>query len=1093
MTKPRAFPLNDLQLAYWIGRRNVLEWGNVPTHFYLEFDGRVDPRHLEQAMRQAIANHPMMRARFLESAEQQILEGVPLFNLPIDDLTELPDGDVEMHLAATRERISHSSPLKDETSPPYELVLNRMREGRTRLHLNLDMLVFDMESMRLLLSELGTAYEGRSSTPAAGAFDFQKYLELERAAESAEAVQQARRYWSERWPNLPPAPQLPVATGENTWAIHSSRMTARRHRLPPTQWAAFRRRCAENGLTPSCVLGAAYAEVLARWSANPRMTLNLTQVRRSEHHPSVGEMIGEFTNTILLGLDLSQGTTFTDRASNFAEQLWTDIAHSDISGIRVQHEMTRVAGRPVAMPVVFTCALEDVRAPSHWAGDLVYMICETSQVSLDNMIIGDGDSPIVLWNSLDEYFAPGIVEDMFGAYCELLGRLADDPRAWSDRRPVHPPRRMREVRDRANAASVTEEGGLLHTLGRKNLSEWSGRPAIIAEDVTITYGELFGAAAKLGNRLREGQVRGGLVAIVMEKGWEQILSALSIHEAGAAYLPIDASWPIDRIHWLLENARVSTVLIQADVEARLTLPKWVERIVVDRGALEGATVCKPLTPLQTPRDLAYVIYTSGSTGRPKGVMIEHQSATNTVLDMNRRFRVGPDDRVLALSNLSFDLSVYDIFGLLAAGGSIVIPDRAALRDPKRWAELIRRHQVTVWNSVPQLMQMLVDAHAGEELTSACPSIRVAFLSGDWIPLSLPRRLEGIDTISLGGATEASIWSIFYRIEHIDPAWRSIPYGYPLANQTWHVLDETLDDQPDWVTGQLYIGGLGLARGYWDDPTKTSTSFITHPTTGERLYRTGDLGRYMGDATIEFLGRQDTQIKLQGHRVELGEIEHCTRSHPEVDECCVIVRDRRAPGGTASEQKRNIEHRFLVAFVVPRSGTQPTEQNLRAHLRANLPEYMVPARVVMLNQLPLSANGKVDRGALPNVDVEVAGPNPSAITREATPTERAVMALWSKLLGLPAEPIPLRMNFFDLGGNSMLMISLSNEIREQLGRDVSLAQLFQNTTVQSLAAYLDEQGWPPKVEPAAAEPERRVAVIERQRQLLARRRAQRIDS
>src|ERR1700730_1127448 len=278
MTKPRAFPLNDLQLAYWIGRRNVLEWGNVPTHFYLEFDGRVDPRHLEQAMRQAIANHPMMRARFLESAEQQILEGVPLFNLPIDDLTELPDGDVEMHLAATRERISHSSPLKDETSPPYELVLNRMREGRTRLHLNLDMLVFDMESMRLLLSELGTAYEGRSSTPAAAAFDFQKYLELERAAESAEAVQQARRYWSERWPNLPPAPQLPVATGENTWAIHSSRMTARRHRLPPTQWAAFRRRCAENGLTPSCVLGAAYAEVLARWSANPRMTLNLTQV-----------------------------------------------------------------------------------------------------------------------------------------------------------------------------------------------------------------------------------------------------------------------------------------------------------------------------------------------------------------------------------------------------------------------------------------------------------------------------------------------------------------------------------------------------------------------------------------------------------------------------------------------------------------------------------------------------------------------------------------------------------------------------------------------------------------------------------------------
>ncbi|HKE18418.1 MAG TPA: amino acid adenylation domain-containing protein [Kofleriaceae bacterium] len=1086
-----AFPLNDLQLAYWIGRRNVLEWGNVPTHFYFELDGQVEPARLERAMRQTIAGHGMLRARFLDSAEQLILESAPPFDLRVDDLTGLTLADVESHLAATRERMSHSSPLRDDSSPPYELVVSRMREGRTRLHLNLDMLVFDMVSMRLFLGALGGAYEGRAAAPAAGDFDFRAYLELERAAESAEHVRTSMRYWSERCLDLPPAPVLPAPLTQDAQAIHSPRMTARRHRLPAGRWAALRRRAAEHGLTPSCVLGAAYAEVLARWSASPRMTLNLTQVRRSEHHPSVGGMIGEFTNTILLGVDWAQGATFVERASSFAERLWTDIAHSDVSGIRVQREMARAAGQPVVMPVVFTCALDDMQEPARWAGDLVHMVCETSQVCLDNMVIGVGDSPVVLWNSVDQYFAPGVVEDMFGAYCELLGRLADDRAAWSERRAVRLPRRMRAARERANATSASDEGALLHTLARAHLRERSDRPAIIAGGATITYGELFGAAAALGGELRRRRpARDSLVAIVMQKGWEQVVSALAIHEAGAAYLPIDPCWPTDRVRWLLENARASIVLTQPDVDARMTWPASVERIVVDAGVLEGARGREPLAPLQRPSDLAYVIYTSGSTGQPKGVMIEHRSAANTVLDMNRRFAVGPDDRVLALSNMSFDLSVYDVFGLLAAGGAIVMPEPGALRDPGTWAELIRRHGVTIWNSVPQLMQMLVDFHPGRQLVAECPSLRVALLSGDWIPLALPRSLEGIDAISLGGATEASIWSIYHPIGRIDPAWRSVPYGVPLANQTWSVLDESLDDQPDWVAGDLYIGGVGLARGYWGDVDRTRTSFIVHPSTGERLYRTGDLGRYMGDATIEFLGRQDAQVKVQGYRVELGEIEHCARSHAEVEECCVVVREVGA-GERAAEQRRGVEHRFLLAYVVTRPGAQPTEPDIRAHLRAKLPEYMVPARIVMLDRLPLSSNGKVDRAALPEVNGEDS--SASALAEEATATERDVTALWSALLGRPAEQIPRRMNFFDLGGNSLLLVALSNALRDQLGHVVPLAQLFQKTTVHALAAHLDEQASSATAESPPAERDRRAVALERQRRMRARGREPRDDS
>jgi SagB-type dehydrogenase family enzyme len=302
-----------------------------------------------------------------------------------------------------------------------------------------------------------------------------------------------------------------------------------------------------------------------------------------------------------------------------------------------------------------------------------------------------------------------------------------------------------------------------------------------------------------------------------------------------------------------------------------------------------------------------VIYTSGSTGLPKGVMIDHQGAVNTILDINQRFEVKADDRVLALSSLGFDLSVYDIFGILAAGGTIVIPEATAQRDPAQWAALMAQEQVTIWNSVPALMEMLVEyleGHSGH----LPESLRLVLLSGDWIPVTLPDRIkalgEGIEVISLGGATEASIWSILSPIEEVEPGWKSIPYGKPMLNQRFHVFDGALEPRPVWVPGQLYIGGIGVAQGYWRDKEKTRISFITHPRTGERLYRTGDLGRYFPDGNIEFLGREDFQVKIQGYRIELGEIETVLTQHPMVQTGVVTA------VGDPRGNKR------LVAYVVP---------------------------------------------------------------------------------------------------------------------------------------------------------------------------------
>ena len=344
-----------------------------------------------------------------------------------------------------------------------------------------------------------------------------------------------------------------------------------------------------------------------------------------------------------------------------------------------------------------------------------------------------------------------------------------------------------------------------------------------------------------------------------------------ILRSGAAYLPIDSNLPKERLWHLLGHGQVQLALTQPCIDEIVEWPEDIQRLCVSDVSLESLEEAS-LDQVQGAEDLAYVIYTSGSTGLPKGVMIDHRGAVNTILDINRRFSVAAADRVLALSSLSFDLSVYDIFGTLAAGGTIIIPDVSGVRDPAHWAEIVAQEKVTVWNSAPALMELLVEYLSGRPGVSL-HSLRLVLLSGDWIPVSLPDRLKALSkdvrVISLGGATEASIWSILYPIETVDPNRKSISYGRPMMNQSFHVLDEALEPRPLWVPGHLFIGGIGLAKGYWRDEEKSGANFIYHPRTGERLYKTGDLGRYLPDGNIEFLGREDFQVKIQGYRVELG--------------------------------------------------------------------------------------------------------------------------------------------------------------------------------------------------------------------------------
>jgi amino acid adenylation domain-containing protein len=452
-------------------------------------------------------------------------------------------------------------------------------------------------------------------------------------------------------------------------------------------------------------------------------------------------------------------------------------------------------------------------------------------------------------------------------------------------------------------------------------------------------------------------------------------------------------------------------------------------------------------------NVAYIIFTSGSTGQPKGVMVQHRSVINLIEWVNTTFKIGTGDRLLFVTSLTFDLSVYDIFGTLAAGATIHVASRADLREPRRLARMLQQQPVTFWDSAPVALQQLPPyfsneprPFSNETRQNAEEPLRLVFLSGDWIPLRLPDEVRAAfpkaQVVSLGGATEASVWSNFFPVGAIEPHWASIPYGKPLQNARYHILDARLNPVPVGVPGDLYIGGECLALGY-TDALLTAERFIPDPFSvegGARLYTTGDRARYHADGNIEFLGRHDQQVKIRGYRIELGELEAALAANRAVREAVVIVRED-VPG-----EKR------LVGYVVPKQQPAPTTSELHSFLKEKLPAYMLPSAFVMLDALPLTTNGKLDRRALPAPDAS----RPALAASYLAPTtelERGIAEIWQDVLRV--DGVGMHDNFFELGGHSLLLVQMHGRLNETLRQELSIIELFKYPTIASLAAHLSQ--------------------------------------
>ncbi|HTF72099.1 MAG TPA: amino acid adenylation domain-containing protein [Edaphobacter sp.] len=828
----------------------------------------------------------MLNVSFQQNGTQKYIAGRAKVPLPVHDLRSLSKPDREDYLLALRDKLSHRL-MHAETGETFDVQLSLLPGGAHRLHTNIDLLIADAASYSLLLEDLSDLVTSRILPSADQTYDFRSYLAYREMSEK-EPRERAQAHWKEKIYTLPSAPALPLATAPET--IGSPKITRRYMRLASSEWKRFRSLAGSCGLTAPMALATCYSAVLGRWSGQQQLLLNLTLFDRQSSHPAVDRMIADFTNILLLEMACPD-SSFRDAALRNQDAFATSYEHASYSGVEVMRDLKKHGRHPHGAPIVFTSnigrpMLADNIRPI--LGELGWGISQTPQVWIDHQALEDQDSLLLQWDSNDELFAPGLIDTLFHAYVELVRFLADNSHAWYAPLPDLMPTDQRAIRRDVNDTHGPIPTGLLHHDFFRQAESTPNAVAIIDAERNLSYEDLSTLARRLACSLQKSQVKpGDLVAVSMARGIGQIISVLGILYTGAIYVPVSLEQPTQRREQIYENAGISAVIVcaterdQHDPTSQRPLVCWQEMTMCSVPLADGVTVSN--------QQAAYVIYTSGSTGVPKGVVISHEGALNTCLDVTRRYGICNTDRTLALSALHFDLSVYDIFGVLGAGGALVLLNEAQRRDPETWCNLIQRHHVTVWNSVPALFDMLLTYSEGFGLSSPS-SLRVVMLSGDWIGLSLPSRYRAFRKdgllMAMGGATEAAIWSNFFEVDEVQAEWRSIPYGYPLLNQQFRVVDDLGRDCPDWCPGELWIGGTGVALGYHNDELRTRQQFVEHH--GGRWYRTGDLGCYWPDGTLEFLGRRDRQVKVGGYRIELGEIDAALNSLEGISSAVTIA-------------------------------------------------------------------------------------------------------------------------------------------------------------------------------------------------------------
>lgn len=1039
-----SFGLATMQHAYWIGRDSEQSLGGVAAHLYAEFDGEgVDAQRLDRAVDALIARHPMLRVAFTDDGTQ-IVGPAAKRGLTVVDLRAHDADAIAARLEELRDTKSHQ--LMDvRNGQVIDVTLTLLPQGRNRIHVDVDMLAADAMSYRRVLDDLAAFYVSDTSDEAAAGlapigYTFREYLSNRTIDESTHLADRA--WWHDKMLNLPDTPSLPfVAETERAEPNRSFRLA---HTFDTAAKEALIAAARGRGITTAVALATVFAGSVARWSTQQRFLLNVPLFDRDPIHPDVDKVVGDFTNSLLIDADMRADESLAARARRLQNELHTSATHSSYVGLDVLRDLGRVRGGAVTPSVVFTSGLDLGEVFSERVsatfGKAVWIISQGPQVDLDAQIVEFDGGFLVNWDVRRDALPADVASVMFERFCETLDSLAAQPDTWDELVGGALPAAQREVRNRVNATVGARAALPPRTLHHSFFATAVESPDRVAAHTAagdeLTYRQLADQALALaGDLAAEGVSPGDTVGIIAPKGVNQLSSVLAILAAGGHYLPISVDQPEVRRGRILQRGNVSVVISDQG--------PTVDRATTVIDPTPHARRASPLAgPVDTsPDSLAYVLFTSGSTGEPKGVEVSHRAAANTIDAINAEFGIGADSRTLAVSALDFDLSVFDVFSPLSVGGAIAVVDEAARRDAIAWAELVEKAGVTVINAAPGLIGMLVESASASQLAT----VATVITGGDRVPTQLAQQwrtlVPSVRFAGLGGTTETAIHSTICEVtDDFDPTETAVGYGTPLAGVQCRVVNASGQDCPDWVIGELWIGGASVAQGYRNDQERTADRFVT--VDDVRWYRTGDLARYRPDGSLDFFGRSDHQVKVRGHRIELGEVESALMGLAGITAAVVSVTQAGHLGATVA-------------------GTADDEV-IRTHLSQHLPAYMIPDRIVILDAMPLTANGKLDRAAVGRLHqagdaVEYVAP--------ATALETAIEYITGQVLGQPN--LGVTTDFFDAGGDSILATSLTARLRGLLAlQQFRVSDVFAGRTVRAIADRLSKADDAVRVEQVA---------------------------
>ncbi|MDR0281377.1 MAG: amino acid adenylation domain-containing protein, partial [Paucimonas sp.] len=1006
---------------------------NIPVA--LRLDGALDIEALESSFSALIARHETLRTTFRQDGEQAVQIVHPATPLVLAVET-LPAGEQLEDCIAREVR----QPFDLKQGPLLRVKLLHLGADRHVLVLTQHHSVSDGWSMPIMVDELVRLYEGfsqgRETRLDLLPIQYADYALWQRQWMEAGEQQRQLDYWTAQLGGEQPVLELP--TDRPRPAIQQ--LAGARHAvaLEPALVDRLKAVAREQGVTLFMLLLASFQTLLQRHSGQTDIRVGVPIANRTRAETE--KLIGFFVNTQVLKAEFSTDATFAGLLQQVKHTALQAQAHQELPFEQLVEALQpqRSLSHSPLFQVMFNHQAEARGTARQLPGLQVEVLAADSQSAQFDLTLNTVEHAAGLDAELSyatALFDAATIARLAGHWRNLLQGICADAGQRIAELPLLDAAEREQILvdwNRSQADYAREQ--CLPALFEAQVRATPQATALVLGDITLSYGQLDAHANQLAHKLRElGVGPDVLVGVALERGAEMVVGLLAILKAGGAYVPLDPDFPRDRLAYMMEDSGLKLLLSQTSLLDQLTIPAGVETLCLDQAGdwLDGYSQ-DHLPALAAPENLAYVIYTSGSTGLPKGVTIHHQALVNFLSSMADQPGLSAADRVLSLTSLSFDIAGLELYLPLIRGASVVLLQPHQNKDPQALLQVIAGQNVSVIQATPSSWRMILDAAPAGAFAG-----KTVLCGGEALSAELAQRLidQAGHVWNVYGPTETTIWSARHYLTRSDDVW----LGKPLANTTLHIVSDDLEVLPVGARGELLIGGEGLARGYHQRPSLTAQRFVPDPfsTTGGRLYRTGDVARYHADGVIEYVGRLDHQVKIRGFRIELGEIEARLLEHPAVREAVVIDIDLAG-------------HKQLAAYLIADADSAELRSALKAHLRAGLPDYMVPGHLVWLDAMPQTPNGKLDRKALPAPDASLSQRSYVAPVSEQ---EQQMAAIWAEVLKV--ERVGLTDDFFELGGHSLLAAQLVSRIQSGLGIDVPLRLIFEKPQLNDfLLAFAD---------------------------------------